>query len=50
MLPVGLFDGDQPSWYNIAPTQLVAAVRTATDAGKNELVPLKRVSFLVLRP
>jgi putative SOS response-associated peptidase YedK len=32
---------DQGPRYNISPTQLVAAVRAAADAGKRELVPLK---------
>jgi putative SOS response-associated peptidase YedK len=41
MLPVGLFDWDQPPRFNIAPTLLVAAVRATADAGKNEVVPLK---------
>jgi hypothetical protein len=40
-LPLGLFDWDQQPRYNIAPTQAVAAVRTASDAGRFELVPLK---------
>jgi putative SOS response-associated peptidase YedK len=41
MLPVGLFDWDQPPRFNIAPTQQVAAVRATADAGQREVVPLK---------
>jgi hypothetical protein len=40
-LSVGLFDFDPPPRYNIAPTQLLAAVRATADAGRSELVPLK---------
>jgi putative SOS response-associated peptidase YedK len=40
-LSVGLFDFDPPPRYNIAPTQLLAAVRARADAGRQELVPLK---------
>jgi putative SOS response-associated peptidase YedK len=40
-LPVGLFDWDPLPRYNIAPTQLVAAVRPTADAGRREVVPLK---------
>src|SRR6476646_7459255 len=36
-----LADWDPPPRYNIAPTQLVAAVRATADAGRRELVPLK---------
>ena len=37
----GLFDWDPTPAYNIAPTQLVAAVRVTPDANGRELVPLK---------
>ena len=40
-LPVGLFDFDPEPAFNVAPTQKLAAVRAAPDAGKNKLVPLK---------
>jgi putative SOS response-associated peptidase YedK len=36
-----LYDWDPPPRYNIAPTQLVAAVRAGADAGRRELAPLK---------
>src|SRR5881628_3070461 len=36
-----LYDWDPPPRYNIAPTQLVAAVRATADTGRRELVALK---------
>jgi putative SOS response-associated peptidase YedK len=42
LLDEGSLDGwDSGPAYNICPTQRVAAVRPAADAGRRELVPLK---------